>query len=106
MLHLVDHSDHLEHTDKNLSKINFLCWSERKHSFVNRLIGDGENRLRDHEYPPLFQSAGYRVVFSTSQVHQATRDRVTTLPLVEPYTHMTPDQLATLSSTYVLASAD
>jgi len=44
MIHLVDHSDHLEHTDKSLSKINFLTWSVRKHAFVNSLTREGEDR--------------------------------------------------------------
>lgn len=103
MVHLVDHSDHLEHTDKSLSKINFLTWSKRKHAFVNFLTMEGENRLRHHEYHPIFEGAGYRVVSTAAEVHEPTRTMVRSLQLVSPYSSMSPDQLATVTSLYVLA---
>lgn len=101
MMHLVDHSDHFEHSDKSISKINFLTWSSRKHAVINFLTREGENRMRHHEYLPLFEMAGYRVT-STSQVHESTRVRVRSLRLAPPYSSMSADQLATLSSVYVL----
>jgi len=105
MIHLVDHSDHLEHTDKSLSKINFLTWSVRKHAFVNSLTREGENRLRHHEYLPVFEMTGYQLVTTIADVHEPTRAIAKSLPLVAPYSDMTSDQLATLSSLYVLAPA-
>lgn len=102
MVHLVDHSDHLEHADKSISKINFLTWPERKHALVNRLTREGENRLRHHEYPALFAEAGYRVVLEEDQVHEPTRRLAKSLPLQPRYAAMTAEQLATMSSVYVL----
>jgi hypothetical protein len=102
MIHVVDHSDHLEHTDKSLSKINFLTWSVRKHAFVNSLTKEGENRLRHHEYLPIFEMAGYQVVTTIPEVHEPTRAIAKSLPLVPPYSGMSSDQLATLTSLYVL----
>jgi hypothetical protein len=101
MMHLVDHSDHFEHSDKSISKINFLTWSGRKHAVINFLTREGENRMRHHEYPPLFEMAGYRVT-STFQVHESTRVQARSLHLAPPYASMSADQLATLSSVYVL----
>ena len=103
MLHLIDHSDHLEHGDKSISKINFLTWSPRKHALVNYLLNEGENRLRHHQYQGIFEKSGYRVISATAEIHEPTRALVKTLRLVEPYARMTPDQLAVLSSLYVLA---
>jgi hypothetical protein len=102
MVHLVDHSDHLEHSDKSISKINFLTWPERKHAWINRLTREGENRLRHHEYPPLFAKAGYRVTLEQDKIHEPTRQLAKSLPLQPPYAAMTPEQLATMSSLYVL----
>lgn len=104
MLHLVDHSDHLEHADKSISKINFLTWSDRKHRLVNRLTREGENRLRHHEYPGLFAEAGYRVLLEEDQVHEPTRRLAPSLPLQPRYAAMTAEQLATMSTLYVLAT--
>jgi hypothetical protein len=103
MVHLIDHSDHLEHTDKSISKINFLTWSTSKHAFIYFLMQGGENRLRHHEYQGLFEVAGFEVLSASAQIHQPTRQLATTLPLAPPYAALSPDQLAALSSIYVLA---
>lgn len=103
MVHLIDHSDHLEHVDRSISKINFLTWSEKKHAMVNHLTREGENRLRHHEYQRVFDTAGYRVVAADAEVHQPTLELAKDLPLVGPYRDMTAEQLAILSSLYVVA---
>jgi len=103
MIHLVDNSDHLEHADKSLSKINFLTWSERRHALLFRLARGGENRLRHHQYPPLFQAAGYRVLHAECDIHPATQARISSLQLAAPYADMSPEQLAALTSLFVLA---
>jgi hypothetical protein len=103
MVHVVDNSDHLEHNDKAISRINFLTWTARKHAAINFLLRSGENRLRHHEYPPLFESAGFRVVSASCEIHEPTRGVAKSLPLTSPYANMTADQLAALSSIYVLA---
>lgn len=103
MVHLVDHSDHLEHADKSISKINFLTWPEHRHAWVNRLTREGENRLRHHEYPPLFALAGYRLLLEQDKIHEPTRQLAKSLPLQWRFAAMTPEQLATMSSLYVLA---
>lgn len=105
MVHYIDHSDHLEHADKSLSKVNFLTWSAERHRRVNWLTKEGENRLRHHEYQGLFELAGYRVVRTKTHVHEPTRAAVATLPLIEPYRGMTPEQLAILGSIYIVAPA-
>lgn len=104
MVHIIDNSDHLEHSDKKLSKVNFLTWSDRKHALFNRLQQGGENRLRHHEYPALFRRAGLKVVFEEADVHEPTRERVASLPLAPRYAGMTPEQIAILTSTYALAA--
>jgi hypothetical protein len=103
MVHLVDHSDHLEFNDKNISRINFLTWSKRKHEGINYLMRDGENRLRHHEYPALFKRAGFRVLSEQAFIHESSCKIAKTLQLAEPYAAMTPEQLAVLTSIYILA---
>lgn len=103
MVHLVDHSDHLEHSDKSISRINFLTWSSRKHAFINWLMCEGENRLRHHQYAPLFVAAGFDVLYETAEVHEPTRQIAAQLPLVEPYASMSAGQLSIMTSIFVLA---
>lgn len=105
MVHLIDNSDHLEHGDKSISKINFLTWSSRKHAAVNALIKMGENRLRHHQYAPLFEAAGYRIVSAAADIHEPTRAAAASLRLVAPFDRMSPEQLAVMTSLYVLARA-
>jgi hypothetical protein len=103
MVHVIDNSDHFEHNDKSISRINFLTWTERKHAFINSLIKGGENRLRHHEYPHIFERAGLRIVSTAMQIDEPTRAIAKALPLASRYSTMSPDELATLTSIYVLA---
>ncbi len=103
MVHLIDNSDHLEFSDKSVSRINFLKWSRRKHAFINFLIKGGENRLRHHEYPGIFEHAGFDVVKERAYVDKTTLDIVPSISLERPFSEMTATQVATLTSIFVLA---
>lgn len=104
MVHLVDHSDHLEHLDltNRTSPLNFLQWSPALHRAVNGLTRDGENRLRHHQYPPLFEAAGYEVLAAEGEVHPRALQSLAGLRLAPPFDTMTREQLAVLVSLYVL----
>lgn len=103
MVHMVDHSDHLEFNDKSISRINFLTWSRRQHAWINLLMKEGGNRLRHHEYLPLFKLAGFRVLSEKTFMHEATYEMAKKLKLSAPYSGMTPEQLSVLTSIYILA---
>lgn len=102
MIHLIDHSDHLEFGDKSISRINFLTWSRRQHAWINLLMNEGENRLRHHEYPALFKRAGFSVLSEKAIIHDATNKIAKTLKLSSPYSGMTAEQLSVLTSIYIL----
>jgi len=102
MVHLIDHSDHLEHQDKSITRIHFLTWSAGFHAALNRLIKEGENRLRHHEYRRVFERAGYAVAIEEGAVHEGTRRRCGGLALAPPYDGMSAEQLSILTSIYVL----
>ena len=101
MVHLIDHSDHFEHHDKSISRIEFLTRSKRRHEFVNYFIRDGENRLRHHEYRPLFESCGFRAVDEIFDVDEEAARQAETLQLAPPFNDMSPEEIAVLTSTYV-----
>ena len=102
MVHVIDNSDHLEHHDKSISRLNFLTWSQRKHSFMNALMGGGENRLRHHEYLEVFRQAGLAVAFEKGIMDEPSRRAVPELALASPFDKMTPEELSILTSIYVL----
>ena len=102
MIHQVDHSDHFEHYDKNISKVNFLLWSHKKHAYINCLVGDGENRLRHHEYYEVFKSSGYEVIDEQFEVDSTALAELENLNLASPYSNMKYSDLAVLSSVYLI----
>ena len=106
MVHLVDHSDHLEHQDRNISRINFLTWSAAFHRRINWLIKEGENRMRHHEYRPLFERSGFRLLAEVAPVDERTLRSYKGLVLAAPYDRMTPQQLSVMTSVYVVAKAN
>ena len=61
MCHVIDNSDHWEHGDKRLSRINYL----RYRPFTWRLVnpaGQGiQNRMRHSEYLAFFQMRGFDI---------------------------------------------
>ncbi len=105
MVHLVDHSDHFEHQDKSITKVNFLTWSEEKYALINYLIKYGENRMRHHEYQKVFIDSGYEVINEEFDLDTRTLEAVTGLDLVYPYSKMQPEQLATVTSIYSVKPA-
>lgn len=105
MVHLVDHSDHFEHQDKSITRINFLTWSEEKHALINYLTKDGENRMRHHEYQQVFVDSGYELINEESDLDPKTLESIASLELTYPYSKMQPEQLAIVTSIYSVKPA-
>ena len=58
---IIDYSDHYAHTDKNISNLNFLKYSEKDFKKYNHK-SHFQNRLRHNDYLKLFKSLGYEVI--------------------------------------------
>jgi hypothetical protein len=69
-----------------------------------RLAKGGENRLRHHEYADLFRRAGYQILDSDGIIDEKTMLELHRLDLSPPYREMTPEQVAAISSWYVLGA--
>jgi hypothetical protein len=69
-VHRIDYSDHFSHSDRTISSINFLQYSEATWARYagNRFMY--MNRLRHDDFLALFQSAGHRIVAATPSVDQ------------------------------------
>jgi SAM-dependent methyltransferase len=60
-VHFVDLSDHFQHTDQTISRINFLCYSETE---WNRIAGNEFaycNRLRVSDYLSKWEEMGFEI---------------------------------------------
>jgi len=54
----IDYSDHYSHTDKNISNLNYLSFSETEWQKYNNLYLF-QNRMRHQDYKKIFESNGY-----------------------------------------------
>lgn len=69
-VHYIDYSDHFSHSDKNISAINFLAYSDRAWA---RYAGNRymyANRLRHDDFLSLFESVGQRVLGTDPVIDQ------------------------------------
>ncbi|MGC2414140.1 MAG: class I SAM-dependent methyltransferase [Stellaceae bacterium] len=102
MAHAIDNSDHFSHIDPTVSRVNFLTWSEAKHRLIWQFGKGGENRLRHHEYADLFRRAGYAVVGADALIDGKVLEDLSTLNMSAPYNCMRAEQIAAVTSWYVL----
>jgi len=56
----IDYSDHYSHTDKNISGLNYLSYSEKEWKKYNNLYLF-QNRLRHQDYKKIFKYSGYKI---------------------------------------------
>jgi SAM-dependent methyltransferase len=69
-IHRIDYSDHFSHSDKSISAINFLQYSDDE---WERYAGNRYmymNRLRHDDFIALFESVGHRIVEAEVNINQ------------------------------------
>ena len=96
--HWVDPSDHWEHQDKSLSRVNFLKYSDAlfRLTFINPI--NYQNRLRHPEYVQMLDTAGFRLVREERQVDEASLRRLPHMRLTERFRKFSYEDLATIDS--------
>lgn len=102
MLHGIDNSDHCEHRDPNLSRIEFLCRSERFWHLIEHFWN--HNRLRHSDYLALFRTAGLAIAHAEAQIDERALEDARRLPLAPPFDRYDAADLATLTS-WIVARA-
>jgi hypothetical protein len=105
MCHIVDHSDHWEHMDKSITRVNFLQYSESvfRWTCINPL--NYQNRLRHPEYIEMLGKAGFRLVREEHKVDQPSLKALPQMNLPERFHRFSTEELATIDS-YLLAVKD
>ena len=106
--HIIDNSDHLEHSDKSLSRINFLRFEDS--DFWWRIacmnIQGYQNRLRHSDYAALFEDNKWRIIASNGSPDVKAVVDASKLPLSSRFQGRDPHDLAILTSHFILAKAD
>jgi SAM-dependent methyltransferase len=104
LLHRVDHTDHFSHSDRSLSRINFLQFSDQQ---WDRFAGKRYayvNRHREDDYVSLFQDCGQQVLTVDSQPDVDVLQLLDGgFPLDARFRDKSPETLARLSTLFVAA---
>jgi hypothetical protein len=100
--HYVDNSDHWQHDDPSLSRVNFLRFSDSvfRWTCLNGL--NYQNRLRHSQYVAMLRKAGFDLLRDVPVVDEGALEALKTLPLDAQFRQFTREDLAALSS-YLLA---
>jgi hypothetical protein len=102
MVHMIDHSDHYEHRDKSIPRLNYLKYPDLVWQLLCLNPADYTNRLRFYEFVPMFSRAGFAVSFLRAEPHAEALEQLDGMRLCKRYRHVRRDELAVLESYFVL----
>jgi SAM-dependent methyltransferase len=99
--HWVDPSDHWEHQDKSLSRVNFLKYSDSlfRWTWINPI--NYQNRLRHSEYMEMLCKAGFRLVREERKVDDASLRSLAHMRLAKRFRRFSNEDLATVDSLFL-----
>ena len=100
--HYVDNSDHWQHSDKSISRVNFLRFPDYvfRWTYINGL--NYQNRLRHSEYVEMLRKAGFEILREDKDVDAGSLDALRALPLDPRFHRFSTEDLAALTS-YLVA---
>ena len=102
MCHIIDNSDHWEHFDKSISRLNFLKYSQRTFNFFSSMNPlDFQNRLRHSQYKKMIGDAGFRVVYDESPPDEKAMAALDSLKIHPSFGQFSKKDMAVLSSYFV-----
>ncbi|MBY0332415.1 MAG: methyltransferase domain-containing protein [Acetobacteraceae bacterium] len=103
MCHVIDNSDHWQHKDRGLSRVEFLRYEETE--LVWRLAQMNEqafqNRLRHSDYERMMRDAGFRVLLAEGEPDALCLRDLERIPLSSRFRGYAPRDLAILISLIV-----
>ncbi|MCC6719720.1 MAG: class I SAM-dependent methyltransferase [Acetobacteraceae bacterium] len=99
MCHVVDNSDHWEHRDKSINRVNFLKYEDGPFwRFTCYNPQNYQNRLRHSDYVAMFRDAGWTILAAEGAADPASLAALPGLRLASRFRHHAPDDLAVLTS--------
>lgn len=101
ILHLIDMSDHFAHSDRSISTINFLQFSEASFSQYNsRFLY--QNRLRMSAWRQMIVNNGFQIIRWQTNINKDAMNQLPLLHLDKSFGHFSAEEVCT-SSVCVLA---
>lgn len=101
MCHTIDMSDHWEHADKSISRLNFLQYQGPLWDFAGFNPQNFQNRLRRSEYIAMFRACGFEVASASGEADPRALAALAGLKLCPRYAGFEANDLATLSTTVI-----
>jgi SAM-dependent methyltransferase len=96
--HWIDNSDHWEHVDKTISRVNFLRFSESRFKWTTVNSLNYQNRLRHSEYVALLNNAGFKIIREERVVDDAAVALLASFPLHDRFLHFDRTDLSTVTT--------
>lgn len=103
MCHIIDNSDHWEHVDRSLSRLNFLKYEDALWRCTGLNPLHYLNRLRHFEYVEKLEHHGYSVLVDESRPYQASVEALSRMRICSRYQDVPLEDLAVLTSYLVAA---
>jgi hypothetical protein len=101
--HVIDNSDHWEHRDKTISRVNFLRYEES--DLLWRLaqmnVQTYQNRLRHSDYIGMLERSGFAIADDIREPDSAALATLATFEVASPFRDKNPADLCTLESLIV-----
>jgi SAM-dependent methyltransferase len=98
MAHHIDNSDHWEHKDKSISRVNFLKFGDLQWKAINCHPLFYQNRLRHSDYVRLIQEAGFNIHRAEAEVCDRSLSALVGLRLASAFRQYDRRDLATITS--------
>ncbi len=103
MCHIIDNSDHWEHNDKTICRLNFLKYGQNTFNLISTMNPlDYQNRLRHSQYRKMIEDAGFRVVSDESPSDDNALNDLKSLKIHPLFSQFSMQDLAVLTS-YIVA---
>jgi len=99
--HQIDNSDHREHGDSRLCRVDFLRYPDRVWSYFCLHPQDFTNRLRHSDYTRMIEEAGFVIAYERSFIDEKSRAAISHIPLASRFRGYKLDDLATIHSNII-----
>jgi hypothetical protein len=101
MCHLIDMSDHFEHKDKSLSRVDMLRYSTKDWRARTRDPQDYQNRLRRFDFLRILDNTGWEVLKVTGDPDARAVTDLKAMKIMPRYAGVAHEELAILTSLVV-----
>lgn len=98
MFHIVDNSDHFEHKDKSISRLNFLRYSKFVWLLTHINKQEYQNRLRHSDYAKLFDVDGLESVLFEGIIDEKSLIALASMNTHQDFNSYTDEDKAALTS--------